>query len=66
MLTQKFNGAQIEEIIDRVVPLIVKPEDHSFFRGILHIKAESCRSSAEFSCFVAKLLNPEKEQGKAS
>lgn len=53
---QKFNGMQIEAIIDRVVPLIAAPADHEFFRGVLHIRAEASKSSADFSAFVHKLL----------
>ena len=51
-----FNALQVEHIIDKLVPLIAKQEDHEFFRGVLHCKADSCKSSAEFSLFVAKLL----------
>lgn len=51
----KFNGMQIENIIDKVVPLIADPKDHEFFRGVLYCKAEDS-SSAEFSAFIAKLL----------
>jgi len=53
---EKFDAGQIEAIIDRVVPLIAAPEDQEFFRGILHIRAEESTSSADFSCFIAKLL----------
>lgn len=53
----KFNAEQIESIINKVVPLIASKEDQSFFRGILHIKADACHSSAEFSVFINKLLN---------
>lgn len=54
--TEKFNAAQIESIIDKVVPLVAAPEDHGFFRGVLYCKADSCGSSAEFTAFIAKLL----------
>ena len=54
---QKFNAMQIEEIVDRVVPLIAEPEDHEFFKGVLFCKLESCTSSAQASAFVAKLLS---------
>lgn len=52
---QKFNPAQIENIIDKIVPLIADPADHEFFKGVLFVKAENS-NSAEFSAFVAKLL----------
>ena len=53
---EKLNLAQIEEIVDRIVPLIADPADHEFFKGVLFCKLESCGSSAEASAFVAKLL----------
>lgn len=56
ILVEKFNSAQIEAIIDKVVPLLADKKDYEFFRGVLFIKAESCKSSAEFSEFIAKLL----------
>lgn len=52
-----FDAAQIENIIDKVVPLVAGKDDHEFFRGVLHCKAESCQSSAEFTCFIQKLLD---------
>jgi hypothetical protein len=52
----KLNPQQIEEIVDRIVPLIAKPEDHEFFKGVLFCKLESCASSAHASAFIAKLL----------
>jgi hypothetical protein len=56
-IAQKFNPMQIEEIIDRVVPIIAAPEDYEFFKGILFIKAESCGSSAEFANFIRKTFD---------
>jgi hypothetical protein len=53
---QKLNPAQIEAIVDRVVPLIAAPEDHEFFRGVLFCKLESCKSSGQAAYFVSKLL----------
>jgi len=53
----KFTEMQVESIIDKLVPLIALKEDSEFFRGVLFCKAESCRSSAEFSVFVNDLLN---------
>ena len=47
---------QIENIIDRVVPLIAAPEDHEFFRGVLFCKLESCKSSGEAAHFINSLL----------
>jgi len=55
-IAQTLNPMQIEEIVDRVVPLIAAPEDHEFFKGVLFCKLESCASSAEAAAFVAKLL----------
>ena len=52
----KLDGKQIEAILDKLVPLIAKPEDQDFFRGVLAIKAENS-SSASFAAFVATLLN---------
>ena len=51
----KFDGMQIEAILDKLVPLIAAPDDHEFFRGVLWIKAENS-SSGEFAAFVSKLL----------
>lgn len=53
---QTLNAMQIEEIVDRVVPLIAAPEDHEFFKGVLFCKLESCTSSAQASAFIAKML----------
>jgi len=58
--TFKFNSMQIESIINSVVPLIAEKKDYGFFKGILHVKADSCKSSSEFSYFISKLL---KQQG---
>jgi hypothetical protein len=52
----KFDAAQIEAIIDKVLPVVAAPEDHEFFRGVLWLRAEASPSSAEFSAFVARLL----------
>jgi hypothetical protein len=51
----KLNALQIEEIINRVVPMIAAPEDHEFFKGILYVKAEESNST-QFTAFIAKLL----------
>ena len=51
----KLDAMQIESIIDRLVPLIAKPEDHEFFRGVLRIKAEES-TSGHFAHFVNTLL----------
>ena len=55
-LVQKLDAGQIEEIVDRVVPLIAAPADHSFFKGVLFCKLESCGSSGEAALFINKLL----------
>ena len=48
----KLDGAQIEAIVDRIVPLIAAPEDHEFFRGVLFLKAEES-SSGQPSIWLA-------------
>jgi hypothetical protein len=55
MSALKLDAMQIESILDRLVPLIAKPEDHGFFRGVLRLKAEAS-TSGQFACFVNKLL----------
>ena len=55
-LVERFTDAQVEEIIDRVVPLIAEEADYPFFRGVLWLRAEAATSSADFSSFVATLL----------
>ena len=51
----KLDASQIETILDKLVPLIAAPEDHSFFRGLLRIKAEES-TSGEFALLINKLL----------
>ena len=53
---QTLSPAQIETIVDKIVPLIAAPADHEFFKGVLFCKLESCRSSAEATMFINKLL----------
>lgn len=55
-LVERFTDAQVEEIIDRVVPLIAEEAYYPFFRGVLRLRAEAATSSADFSSFVATLL----------
>lgn len=50
-----FDGLQIEAIIDKLAPLIARPEDQEFFRGVLFVKAENS-TSGEFALFVNRLL----------
>jgi len=50
-----FDAKQLENIIERVVPLVAKPEDHEFFRGLLYCHGENS-SSAAFAAFIAKPL----------
>ena len=52
----QLSPAQIENIIDRLVPVIANPEDHEFFRGVLSIKAENSTAS-EFGRFVKEMFN---------
>lgn len=51
----KLNGAQIESILDKLVPLIAEPKDYEFFRGVIAVKLEGC-TSGEAVLFVSKLL----------
>lgn len=51
----KLDAADIDAILDKLVPLIAKPEDHEFFRGVLRLKAEES-SSSHFAWFVSRLL----------
>lgn len=46
---------QIDKVLDKLVPLIAKPEDHEFMRGVLRICAEEW-NAPKFAAFVAKLL----------
>jgi hypothetical protein len=55
----KLDDMQIETILDKLVPLIAKPEDYGFFRGLLRIKAEES-SSGSFAAFVSTLLKANK------
>lgn len=54
--TIKLNALQIENILDKVIPLIAEPADYGFFRGVIGLKLEACISSAEAALFVRKLL----------
>lgn len=55
----KLNALQIEAIVDKIVPLIAEPADHEFFRGVIGLKLEACRSSADAAIFVRRLLGEE-------
>lgn len=52
----KLSQDQIKKILDRLVPVIASPEDHEFFRGLLGIKLEECKSSSEVAHFIEKTL----------
>ena len=52
----KFSGGQTEAIIDKLVPLIAAEEDQEFFKGVLFVAAEDCKSSAAFAVLVQRLL----------
>lgn len=52
----KLSAMQIENILDRVVPLIADPQDHEFFRAVIGLKLENI-SSARASVFINNLLN---------
>ena len=51
----KLNALQIENILDKIVPMIASKEDQSFFRGVIGLKLENC-NSAQASVFVKKIL----------
>lgn len=53
----KYDAAQIEKIIDKVVHLVAEEKDHEFFKGILFIVAESYRSSTDFNVFIQNLIS---------
>lgn len=55
-IARTLSPMQIEEIVDRIVPMIAAPEDHEFFKGILFCALEDCKSSASAAAFIAKLL----------
>lgn len=52
----KLNAVQIESILDRLIPLIAAPEDHSFFRGVIGLRLESM-NSGRAAAFVNELLS---------
>lgn len=52
---------QIDKVLDKLVPLIAKPEDHEFMRGVIGVCADATDSST-FAAFVSKLLR-EAERG---
>lgn len=54
--TLKLNAMQIENILDKLIPVIAEPADHEFFRGVIGLKLEACNSSADAAMFVRKLL----------
>ncbi len=51
----KLNAAQIENIIDQLVPLVASQDDVEFFRGVLFLAAENMTASA-FGALVSKIL----------
>ena len=52
----RFTVAQIDKIINDIVPLVAKPEDYEFFRGVLYVKAENSTAS-DFAYFISKMFN---------
>lgn len=52
----KLNGLQIEAILDKIVPMIAEPADHEFFRGVIGLKLEACKTSGAAVMFVRELL----------
>jgi hypothetical protein len=55
-MEMKLNAMQIENILDKLIPLIAEPADHGFFRGVIGLKLETCISSADAAMFVRRLL----------
>jgi len=52
-----LTGEQIQNIVDKVVPMIAKEEDHYFFRQMLYKVAYDCNQiSSSFTYFIEKLL----------
>ncbi len=51
----KLNAAQIENIVDQLVPLVASQDDVEFFRGVLFLAAENMTASA-FGALVSKIL----------
>ena len=54
--TNMLDAQQIENILDKLLPIIAKEEDYDFFRGVLTIKFENC-SSSEAAALVHKMVN---------
>ena len=51
----KLDGLQIENILDKLIPLIAEPADYEFFRGVIGLKLENC-GSGEAARFVHSLI----------
>jgi hypothetical protein len=56
----QFTEEQIWKIIDKVVPLIAKPEDEEFFRALLYFRAKESPNFSEYTYFITKLLKEAK------
>jgi hypothetical protein len=54
-ISDKLNGMQVENILDRLVPVIAAKEDYEFFRAVIGLKLESM-NSAQSAAFVSSLL----------
>lgn len=50
-----FTPEQNEEIISKVVPLVAAPEDHAFFRGVLHVAAQDM-TKVQFAQLIESVL----------
>ena len=54
---QKFSVHQVNQIIDKVVPLVVgNEEDEAIIRFVLQLCEEKCSNAHEFTQFVEKVL----------
>lgn len=56
----QFDEEQIWKIVNKIVPLIAKPEDAEFFRALLYFRAKEAHNSSQFAYFVSKLLKEAK------
>jgi len=56
IIAPKLEAREIENIVDKIVPIIAAEKDHEFFRGVITIKLEDCKDCLEVSKFISSLL----------
>lgn len=56
-----LNETQIENILNRLVPLIAAPGEEEFVRTVLRLKAEHC-TAARFAYFVSQIFKAQREE----